>query len=206
MPVTTITVRSRSEAAAVAPIMLGFHPTESIIIMGVGPGAPTARLDLISAEAPGLREALMPAIQAGHWRNGCALAIFTEDEVDRADTLLTNIPTWLPNVPIIDAFRVTEGRCFGPWEASGVSVAEAPQVPGNIAASRQDLVPDVQQLQDPDELLRRAIAAWKSGNGAAAWILLDRLEEILGSAGLPERAQQLVALLQAATNPREVDL
>lgn len=203
---TTIVVHSRAEAAAVIPIMLGFHPTESVIIVGVGTGTPTARLDLISAEVSSLRQTLMPAIQAGHWRQGCVIAIFTEDDLDRADVLLASAPAWLPDVPILDAFRVTEGQCFDPWEAVGEPVAEIPQLTGHIAASREELVPDVQQLQEPDEVLCRAIAAWKSGSGAAAWIHLDRLEELVGGTDLPQRAQRLVALLQTAANPREVDL
>lgn len=205
-PTTTITVHSRAEAAAVVPVMLGFHPAESVIIMGVGTGSPTARLNLTGAKGPELRQALMPALQAGHWREGCAVAIFTDEDLNCADILLSSIPTWLPGVPIIDAFRVTEGQCFGAWDVVGVSVAEVPRVTGQIAASRDDLVPDVQQLQEPDEVLSRAIAAYKSGSGAAAWILLEHLEELLGEAALPERAQRLVALLHAAVNPRGVDV
>ncbi|MCW2784992.1 MAG: hypothetical protein JWP74_1509 [Marmoricola sp.] len=202
-----VSIHSRGDAAAIVPTLLGFHPIESIVILGIGADAPTARMDFQHANVGDVRDALMPAIGSGHWGRGCVVAIFTQDSVDRAEEFLDDIATWLPGVPVFDAFRVTSGECFGSWEAIGEPVSAPVRPLGKIAASRAGLVPDVQSLTDINDVLTKAIAAYKSGNGAAAWIYLDRLEDLVdGSGNLPERARTLASRLLAATNPRGIDL
>lgn len=203
----TITVRTRAEAAAVVPIILGFHPHESIVVIGVAQSSPTARIDLRDTSAARLRETCAPAIAAGHWSEGCIIAIFTAEDPDYADTLLSMIQAWLPGVSVLDAFRVTGGECFGAWEAIGDAVPAMDWDQGSVAASRDELVPAIETLNDPDGVLARAVEAWKQGNGAAAWIYLDRLTELVGGpAALPGQAQKLAALLRSAADPRVFEL
>lgn len=204
---TTITVHNRAEAAAAIPVLLGFHPNESIVIVGIGNDAPSARLDLPGISHEALAEVLEPAVSARHWREGCLVVVFTEGNGLAAEILLTTASRWLPGVPVLDAFRVTAGECFGPWESAGASVVPMVTPDRPVAASRAELVPAIQEHIDPDELLSRAIAAWKEGNGAAAWIYLDRLEEVAGWPDpLPERALRLASLMRAAANPKTTDL
>lgn len=204
---TVVTIHSRAEAAALVPSLLGFHPSESIVIIGVGEGMPTARIDFCEVSTSRLRDAILPAIHGGHWKDGCILAIFTEGEVNRAEILIMEAPTWLPGISVLDAFRVTNGECFGPWEATGQKVPAPLVETGPIAASRAELVPDAGSLTDVDQIITKAIAAWKSGNGASAWIYLDRLNELIEDPkDPPQRALQLIALLQTAVNPTEVEL
>lgn len=204
---TTITIHTRAEAAATIPLILGFHPTESIVIVGLGSGAPTARLDLDGAHVHALIDALRPAVQAGHWHAGCLIAVFTESDIREAEVVLTTASVWLPGIPVLDAFRVTAGECFGPWEVTGQPVAPVAPSDHPVAASRADLVPDIDAITDPDDLLTRAVSAWKNGCGAAAWMYLDRLEEAVGGwDNIPDRGRRLAALMRSATNPKEADL
>lgn len=203
---TTIRVTSRPEAAAAIPFILGFHPKESVIVLGVGSGAPSARVDF-NAEPVALREIFAIALTAGHWRAGCLVAVFTDSANNAADVVLTEVPQWLPEVPVLDAFRVTAGECFGPWAASGEPVAQLNAPARHIAASRSELVPDAPGLNDAADVLTKAVQSWKAGNGAAAWIYLDRLEELVGGpANLPDRAVALAYLLVSATDPKGIDV
>lgn len=204
---TRIAISSRVEAAAAVPVILGFHPSESIVIVGIGSGAPTARLDLPGVSREALLEALGPAIEAGHWSEGCLVAVFTECNVVAAEVLLSSTSKWLPEIRVLDAFRVTTGECIGALEATGETVAPI-EVPGRpVAASRADLVAAIDELMDPEDILTRAVTAWKSGNGAAAWLYLDRLEEVAGWPDpLPDRALRLASLMRSAIDPTQVDL
>lgn len=207
MPTRRVSISSRVEAAAAVPVILGFHPSESIVIVGIGSGAPAARLDLPRMSREAVLDVLAPAIEAGHWSDGCLVAVFTECNVAAGEALLTTTPKWLPGIPVLDAFRVTAGECFGPRETTGTTVTPVVIPDHPVAASRADLVPAIADLTSPNEILARAITAWKDGNGAAAWLYLDRLEEVAGwPEPLPERALRLASLMRAAADPKTSDI
>jgi len=108
-PDCTITARSSVETIAVAPYVIGFHPTDSIVVLGVDDDTVTfgVRYDLPPPDDDGTDMAVVVARQAV--QRVFVLGYGPPDRVTPAVLQLTRSLSHL-GVRVADAIRVTGGR------------------------------------------------------------------------------------------------
>ena len=169
--------------------IIGFTPVESLVVAGLS-GGPTARVDL----GPGAIESLAPAVR--HWDRVIVL-VYSDDPVSTsyADAFADTYPS----VNVLDILTVTgdmvSSRHFGTTEPVA---SIAPGILGDrlIADSRESVVAEADRVTEPAEALRLAEAYYRAGDGARAWVYVDRARELGGDPSVMEAA------LMNADDPR----
>lgn len=119
---TILKVGSLEEALCAVPYLLGFHPSESLVLVFIEAGRVrlTARVDLTDAADPGpLWELLSRAF--GRFEDAELLAVAYAGDHDLADRILGEIECGLDSTSLLAAVVVDDGR----WWFSGL-----PDVPG----------------------------------------------------------------------------
>ena len=77
---TQLTVRNLEDLIALAPVTLGFHPVESVVMLTFGARHPFhARIDLPPPGQAGVLDTELVAVAEAHAATAIALLIFTED-------------------------------------------------------------------------------------------------------------------------------
>lgn len=166
-----ITITDRDDVLAVVARMLGFQPQESLVVITIG-GGPTARVDLASPAV--LAESLAPMLR--HIHTGVLVVTYTANPGSTLG-LLDQLDLILPGVQVYDAFEASHQA--GP--------------------TREDLVQQADEIDDPDEAEALAWQAYESGDGASAWIYLDRANALRGFES--GEAALLAVLLAGAVRP-----
>lgn len=168
----TITIKDAADAIDAAARLIGFHPQNSLVVLPIGNG-PTARVDLESPSA--LAESL--AMARSHW--GTVLVLIYTDSREKFTIFEAAVPAILPGITVVDVIHA-------PNDSTG--------------RTRADLVTEAQAVVHADEAEERAVAAWRRGDGAAAWVMYDRAVALSGGASL--RMQLLRVALECAVDPR----
>jgi hypothetical protein len=197
-----VTLKSPADIPAVVDAMLGFTPSNSLVVLGLG-GGPSARVDITSGETLiAAVESLTTAAQ--HWGKGTIVALYSDD-VDMVD-LEYAMATLLPDVPVAIMVEVT--TMYGPTHVidtdGNLFVATPPQDPEmaakRVVSSRDALVEEAEQTTSADEAWMMAREAYRAGDGARSWIYLDRFHA-LGGSRTPD-SMILERFLTQAINPR----
>lgn len=200
---TTVTARTRNDLLAVVPRVLGFAPSESIVVMGTGGGL-TARLDL-TEKVTQLRETLRPAEQ--NWRaHGPVVVVVYAAEPLSAFFLLNDLESWLPDTPVADAFAVVDGLIVepdghieGPVEPSDVANA-LPEA----AASRDELEARAADCESATEAAALAVDSYREGQGALAWAYIDRARALDPNEFVAAALNVLERLIRDCVDPKSV--
>lgn len=125
-PSTAWVARSPTDLVALVPQVLGFHPTDSVVVLSFGgPDGFHARADL--PEQPGaqqeLARLLAGACRTNHAPRAAAL-LYTDDHArarDQAGLLLEELRA--AGVDVVDLLRVHDGRWFRPLHDDEVGTA-----------------------------------------------------------------------------------
>jgi hypothetical protein len=199
-----VTLKSPADIPAVVDAMLGFTPSNSLVVLGLG-GGPSARVDIASGET------LIAAVEAlsgaaEHWAKGkgTIVALYSDD-VDMVD-LEYAMATLLPDVPVAIMVEVT--TMYGPThviDTDGNLFVATPSQDPEIAArrvvsSRDALVEEAQQTTDANEAWVVAREAYRAGDGARSWVYLDRFHALNGQRTVD--SMLLERFLTEAVNPR----
>lgn len=191
---SNVILRTPADVPGVVAGLLGFYPTDSLVIVGSN-GGPTARVDIVNDHAA-IVHALAPAFH--QWRDPVVVAIYTADEAQvRTLTALLNVlpmPIALICQVVAGHVRVGEGEWIEPTPVP-------PEFgPCRIEPDRQSLVDDAETCTDAEEAWIVAEAAWQTGHGARAWCWLDRYVALNGE---DARSRDLAAKMYGAVNPRK---
>lgn len=154
----TVTVRSTEQIHAVVAQILGFHPTDSLVVMGVG-GGPTARMDTLPFDE--VRSALTPALP--HWGRVILVGY------DAGYRLLGQVAGWLTNEGIDVAAAIDAPNGAGVGQRS-----HSPLDARQVLDSRDALEAEAASVTSVTEAETVALAAYDVGQGARAWAYLDR--------------------------------
>ncbi len=113
---TKLTARGPADLIALVPVVLGFHPQDSVVLLTFGPVGTSfhARVDLPVdvAEQEEVAELLLAAVLRNHVRRA-ALVVYTDDEgaaASQADLVLGRL--FEHGVEVVDVLRADEGRWF----------------------------------------------------------------------------------------------
>lgn len=195
-------ISSPAEAIAAIPALIGFTPSPGdLIVLGFGPGVPQCRTDL-NVDPAGLRIALSGAWSA--WRKGrIFVAAYSPTPVE------LDLEYLFPGIEVIDAVRVHNQLIWSPSEETLLGVCEEPLALPDTPAplpSRDSLVQAAEMVTDVEAAMEEGISAWQNGNGALAWILLDRARALNVPRTDSEQMIRLEVTLRSCVNPREVTL
>ena len=116
----SLTVRTPEDLLALAPVVLGFSPSDSVVLLTFGPGAFHARADLPAAGDDEGRSEVVTTLLDPVRRHGvtrAALLLFTDDP-GLSRLVARDLGTALvrAGVDLVDSLRAHEGRW---WPASG---------------------------------------------------------------------------------------
>ncbi len=218
-----VVVRRPADVLAVVPVVLGFHPEDSVVLVtfGAGPGF-HARVDLPTHAADRREVAVMlaRAAEANEVRRALVVVYSDDEWLSRAaaDELVSSLTG--SGVDVVDAIRADGERWYvlddpgdpgTPYdleshEITATSVYDGRVVHGSREAVRESLVP-----VDPDlvETVASHAAAWHGAGlpsdhaprlrSSARWVR-DRVRDWAagGRVGPPEEVARLLVLLQHA--------
>ncbi|REE95530.1 DUF4192 domain-containing protein [Thermomonospora umbrina] len=201
----TLTIRSPQDAIAAAPYIFGFHPAQSLVVLGFGgPSNLCAmRLDLPRPGSAAGRRDTTERLSALLTRNGCRQALLlgygspeqVTPLIDGARRVLAAL-----GITVKDALRVHEGRWWSylctdpaccspegvPYDISSTVVAAEATLAGHVVyADRSELKDSIAPLDGParrsmQEATRRAQArllSWAATDPAPAEIQSHMLQE-----------------------------
>ena len=189
-----LTLRDPADVAAAVPYLLGFHPADSVVVIGLrgGEAAMVQRWDLDS-DADGLADAMvrmaLPSAPHAVLLVGFGPAYLVRPVVRRLCEILP--------VPVHAAVRVAGGRCYCelcdtctppggvPYDVTATRVAAAATVAGLSALPSRAALAD---LVAPIGGLRAEAMTVAVGNAD------DRLRELLDAARSPSDPNGVVAL------------
>jgi Domain of unknown function (DUF4192) len=180
-----LTLRDPADVAAAVPYLLGFHPTDSLVVIGLrdGGAAMVQRWDL-DADAEGLAAAMAQMIQPSGAQIALLAGFGPAESVRPVVRRLCRILT----IPVHAAVRVADGRCFCelcdtctppggiPYDVTSSRVAAQATVAGLTALPSRAALADL--VAPPDGL---AAAAMSAAVGRAD----GRLHELLDAARTP---------------------
>lgn len=178
----SLTIRTAQDVINIVPRILGFTPQDSLVVLGTGRGAPSARIDLSDK----IGDALAPALP--YWVGQTVVVLVYTADVAAWRRARRAHASWLPGVNVADVIHVEPASEVGPTGSSldAVSVAE----------TRDDL----RRLYDgasDDALVTIAAQAWRAGAGATTWVGIDIARERgLQSAVLDRLADALEAVVR----------
>jgi hypothetical protein len=184
---TTLKLSTPGDIPLVAAHVLGFIPSDSLVILGIG-GGPHARVDL-GPEAVASLSVALP-----HWST--VLAVVYSDDATDLEAYRVALDLAFPTLQVVNIVHVDPaGRVNGQHSAATV---ETPHK--RIASSRDELTREAADEHDADTALVVALTAYEVGDGAKAWIYLDRAREL----GLADdtQARELDRKLRTAVDPR----
>lgn len=187
------TIKTLGDVPMAVAGMMGFMPTESLVVMALGGQGPTARVDL----GPDSVEALAAA--ARHWAFGRVMILVFSDTED-VWTYAAKFKHSFPLVDVVDTLTVRDGMVTSVTHGKSEPLSQiAPGVLGDrlIEGSREALIEAAEQVTDADEAVRLAEGYYKAGNGAWAWVYADRARALGGDPSAVEQA------LTNAVDPRE---
>lgn len=193
---STYTARSTEDLLAAVPVVLGFHPQESVVLLTFGGDNPFhARVDLplTTAEAEGAAQALLgPALRERV--RAVAVLVLTSDE--RAGTRAARAAVRAFNragIDVVDAVRAHEGR----WYAAGGPRGGVPDhgVPYDVSAhpfTAQAVLEGRVTLDSREEL-----AGSVAPDPAAVRAVLEAVVALPSrDTGLPEEARWAAELVE----------
>ena len=181
-----VVARTPDELLVALARVIGFYPTDSLVIMGTG-GGPTARID--TCPLPEIVAGMTPAL--GHWGNGVVVVGYGTGQ-----SLIQPVAAWLGQVGV--TVKATLHASNEPAKGTtGVPRVDARPV----YSSRRELEAKAEALTDVAEVERMALDAYADGAGAKAWVFHDRAVA-LGSTS-PEM-QRLKGWLEGAVDPKGV--
>jgi hypothetical protein len=166
--------------------------------VGTG-GGPTARVDL-GGSAPVNFEPMVPAIR--HWTGRTVLVVIYSDEDQSTLERYTSSRLTAEGCNVAMVARVTtDGRIH----AGGNTFLTTGTIPPQFAArrvseSRAALLDEAAKVTDAAQAIDLASQAWFNGDGALAWVFLDRYAAIVGTHDDTYRA--LEQRLVDAVDPR----
>lgn len=190
----SIRIASPADIPPVIASVLGFIPEDSLVVLGIGAGAPTARVDL----APGAVASMAPAVP--HWST-VLVGVYTDDATLAAATIAEFRSTW-PDLTVADAIHVDPlGAVNGEHRPSAVDLP-----PRRVLASRAAVEAEAAAVEAAPEALDVAWNAYKAGDGARAWCYLDRARAIGVTGESDLTARYLEHCLATAVNPRDAQI
>lgn len=151
---------------AIEEQILGFRPEDSLVVVGMKANAPTARVDL-EATAD-MKAALISALP--YWQDSGVLVVQYGMTPARPD-----LEQILPGIQIIGAFQFCDLGGIGvilEWDGTVIGMHQS------SVGTRADKIKAAEKINDADEAEMLAVAAYKSGDGATAWIMHDRARDL----------------------------
>lgn len=175
-----MTIKTPGDIPPVVDQVMGFHPTQSIVVLDLH-GGPCARLDLPTNDDGWAQvvESLAPA--AVQWSD-VLLAVFTE----RDDALAQVVAMFRERMPWITLAVSIRTHGDTVWTLEGGAYAVTTNAVDNypdvkpVLRSRGEIAFAAQEINDGAEALSLAWSAYNLGNGAEAWVYLDRHVELMG--------------------------
>lgn len=151
------TIRRREDVLRLVPHVLGFCPSQSLVVLGIGEGAPTARVDL--TPAPLVLEALRPAFR--HWSGQRVVLVVYGTPPD--DGFLTTIEDVMgeADIDIVDVIEAEQSEVV----PTGIAEIDA----GRVLASREALEAEAAQVSG------RQGGRGHGGRGLPRWPRCPRL-------------------------------
>lgn len=195
---TTVSLSNPRQIPGIVAGVLGFVPADSLVIVGTG-GGPTARIDIGSDPV----ETFAPFAPAfPHWVDSPVLVVIYSDDPSSRLQSYTSSRLAAEGVDVAAVVRVTtDGRVHQGGNTyladEGIPAAFAAR---RVAQTREALLADAANVTDAQEAYGLAVDQWNAGNGAHAWVFLDRYAEILGHQDSAYRA--LESRLVNAVDPR----
>lgn len=174
MTSNTVTFRSPADLPAVVETFLGFRPSESLVVLGIG-GGPSARVDIEPDTVASAVIALQAAAQ--HWTRGVVVAVYS-DTVEASD-VERQMRRYLPAVQVmliadVDQFDNvidSQGNVHAPTTPAGLPARHA-------RPSRESIVADAERETSAGAAWGVAVNAYRAGDGAKSWIYLDRFHAL----------------------------
>lgn len=196
-----VTLKQPGDIPAVVEAFLGFKPEDSLVILGVG-GGPMARVDITHDTIVEAVSAMATA--APHWTAGVVIAVYS-DEVSPLD-IGSAMLSILPDVPVrltVQVLQTVAGQVVVSDDGSIVQ-AMTPDMPDTLAgkrvhSSREALVAEAAQTTSADEAWMVARESYRVGDGAKAWVFLDRFHAL---SERTEESAMLARFLTEAVSPR----
>lgn len=187
---TVLTVRGPADLQTACESMLGFRPDDSMVVLAPSDGSlPSARVDL--TDRTDVAAMILTDTFAGpsrHWQeNGQILVVFYTADAELASLAGRTTHLLFPGVTVLARARV-DGDLVYPMNADGVEAAplqrtrsEDPAVlTKHVAPSRAAIEAEAQDVEDAGLAEMLAVASYRTGNGARAWVFHDRAVELLG--------------------------
>lgn len=192
---STITIRSESDIPPLVSRILGFVPTDSVVILGTG-RAPTARVDLPTDPdgVVGLALGLGPAWD--HWRSVPIIVAIYTDDVAAYDLAVSSVDVWLDGIEPAAVVHV-------PSDADHHAPTGSDYDAKHVVTSREALVAEAATIGDADLARRLAWESYSAGDGARAWIYLARVEALTGEPR-DDDMTRLAHRLRLAVRPESV--
>lgn len=197
---TTIVLNTRDDIVNTVPVLIGYHPTDSLVLLSIGGGA-HVRIDLPTCEQGryALTRSLRPLVQ--RWSQTPVIAVVFTDNQQAADGVFRTISDILRGIPVLDMFRVHDGNAFDPY-----TPPEDPGTPltltvDDLPRSRAELAERTRWPNTSEEAEQAAVDAYLKGDGALAHLYLDRGKELTDKPS--EKAARLRRYLLDGTPPDE---
>jgi hypothetical protein len=180
-----------TDLIAIVPYLLGFHPTDSVVVLAVRGKRPvfTIRLDLLPTGAPAgeLRDLVEPVPQLLRQNRASGALIVAYGPADRATPAVAAVRAALrpTGLDVIEALRVSDGRYWSylcanrdccpaagtPFDMSSSAAAAAATVAGMVALP--DRAALVRQVGPADEPTRRAMREATRRADVRMWSLVE---------------------------------
>lgn len=194
---TTISCKTPADIANAVPVMLGFHPHDSLVFVAPGSRAAAARLDL--GPIATMAGSVAPVLP--QWHRGVVAVFYTPDQ-DAFEMHAAQVARVVPGIRVIDMFRVHDGRYYAVGDPVGTAFDWENPLPERDAPlqSRDELVALAEAYTDADDAEHAACCAYQAGHGALARCLRDRAVALRGSS--THAMQQLTDRLDNAVDPR----
>jgi hypothetical protein len=154
-------IRNIPDAIAAVPYLLGFHPSDSLIVIAfAGPhGTCAIRVDLAPAETAEAAERLGAMLASNRFRKAILIGYGPEPAVLKA-ALVVGEQLLARGIALIDAARVQDGRWWSltradaedghPYDSSATAVAAQATYSGHVAlADRNEMARTVAPLTGP---------------------------------------------------------
>lgn len=200
----TASLKSPAQIPAIVAGFLGFEPSDSLVILGLG-GGPSARVDVNPDSLADAVSALTAA--ARHWTNGVVVALYSDtvDMLDLEHALMSD----MPEVEVKALVTVTNvsGRVVVTDPNGNTYEPDSGDLPDSLRAkrvvkSRDELVAEASATTNAGEAWGVAIEAYRAGDGARAWVYLDRFHAM----SAPTDDSMLLAhFLTEAVDPKSDD-
>lgn len=203
---TILKVGSLDEALCAVPYLLGFHPSESLVLVFIEQGRVrlTARVDLADAADPGpLWELLCRAFD--RFDDAELLAIAYASDHDLADRILGEIECGLDSTSLLAAVVVDDGR----WWLSGLpDVRGGPYRPETSAVAAEAVVHGLAAQPSRAKLTELLADPASAGSGELARLFDDVRRQAGGidTSWADELVLRLTRALGAEVAPDQAEL